>query len=116
AAGRAGRAVGDGVVGRRAPCAGGRAGGGTGAAQEPGRMTAIMCARTFRRAAALASAVVVTTLAAALHADAEPRRLRVASAAVQPAEQTPEPTPGRPANENVDPAELGRLFDAYTVM
>jgi len=56
--------------------------------------------------------VLVTTLAAAPHAGAEPRRAHVTAAAAQPAEQTP----GQPANENVDPAELGRLFDAYTVM
>ena len=75
-------------------------------------MTAIMDGRTFRRTAALTSAVLITTLAAALHASAARGHLRVPSAAVQPAEQTP----GQPANENVDPAELGRLFDAYTVM
>ena len=75
-------------------------------------MIAIMDGRTFRRTATLTSAVLITTLAAGLHASAAPRHLRVPSAAVQPAEQTP----GQPANENVDPAELGRLFDAYTVM
>ena len=53
AAGRAGRAVDLGAVRRRAPGAGGRAGRRTGAGPEPGRMTAIMCGRTFRRAAAL---------------------------------------------------------------
>jgi len=74
-------------------------------------MTALMSGKTFRRAAALVSAVFVTTLAAAPHAAAEPRRVRFA-AAEQPTEQTP----GQAANENVDPAELGRLFDAYTVM
>ena len=75
-------------------------------------MTAIMDGLTFMRTAALTSAVLVTTLAAAPHAGAEPRRAHVTAAAAQPAEQTP----GQPANENVDPAELGRLFDAYTVM
>ena len=75
-------------------------------------MTAIMDGLTFMRTAALTSAVLVTTLAAAPHAGAEPRRAHVTAAAVQPAEQTP----GQPANESVDPAELGRLFDAYTVM
>jgi hypothetical protein len=75
-------------------------------------MTALMSGKTFRRAAALVSAVFVTTLAAAPHAAAEPRRARFSAAAVQAAAQTP----GQPANENVDPAELGRLFDAYTVM
>src|SRR4051812_8232802 len=74
-------------------------------------MIAIMCGRRFMPAAALTSAVFVATLAAAHHAGAEPRRLRVGAAALQP-----EQTPGQPANENVDPAELGRLFDAYTVM
>jgi len=75
-------------------------------------MTAIMDGPTFMRTAALTSVVLVTTLAAAPHAGAEPRRAHVTAAAAQPAEQTP----GQPANENVDPAELGRLFDAYTVM
>jgi len=75
-------------------------------------MIAIMCGRTFRRAATLASAVLVTVLAAADPAGAQPRRLRLAAADTQAAGQAP----GQAANENVDPAELGRLFDAYTVM
>ena len=75
-------------------------------------MIAIMCGRTFRRAATLASAVLVTVLAAADPAGAQPRRLRLAAADTQAAGQAP----GQAASENVDPAELGRLFDAYTVM
>ena len=66
---------------------------------------------TFMRAAALCGAVLVVVHAGADTASAQPRRLRVA-AAMQAAEQAPGPA----ANENVDPAELGRLFDAYTVM
>jgi len=74
-------------------------------------MTGIMWGRTFRRAAALAGALLVAVLAGTDLAGAQPRRLR-ATAAVQAAGQGP----GQAANENVDPAELGRLFDAYTVM
>jgi hypothetical protein len=74
-------------------------------------MTGIMCGRTLVRTAALAGAVLVGWLAGADAAGAQPRRLR-AAAAMQAAGQAP----GAAANENVDPAELGRLFDAYTVM
>jgi hypothetical protein len=74
-------------------------------------MSEIMSGRTFMRAAALAGAVLAAVVAGADPAGAEPRRLR-AVAAMQTAGQAP----GAAANENVDPAELGRLFDAYTVM
>jgi hypothetical protein len=73
-------------------------------------MTAIM-GTTFVRVAALAGLVLAGVLASADPAGAQPRRLR-AAAAMQAAGQAPGPA----ANENVDPAELGRLFDAYTVM
>jgi len=73
-------------------------------------MTGIMCGRTFRRGAAFAGAVLVVVLARTEPADAQPRRFRVA-AAMQAGQG-----PGQAANENVDPAELARLFDAYTVM
>jgi len=73
-------------------------------------MTGIMCGRTFRRGAAFAGAVLVVVLARTEPADAQPRRFRVAAA--MKAGQGP----GQAANENVDPAELARLFDAYTVM
>jgi hypothetical protein len=75
-------------------------------------MIAIMWGRTFRRTGALAGAVLVTVLAAADLAGAQPRRLLAEAAAMQAAGQGA----GQAANENVDPAELGRLFDAYTVM
>lgn len=75
-------------------------------------MTGIMRGWTFMRAAALCGAVLVVVHAGADTASAQPRRLRVAAAAVQAEGQAPGPA----ANENVDPAELGRLFDAYTVM
>ena len=74
-------------------------------------MTGIMWGRTFVHAAALGGAVLVVILGGADRADAQPRRLR-AVAAMQAAGQAP----GAAANETVDPAELGRLFDAYTVM
>ena len=70
-----------------------------------------MWGRTFTQAAALGGAVLVVLLAGADLAGAQPRRLR-AAAAMQAGGQAPGPA----ANENVDPAELGRLFDAYTVM
>ena len=75
-------------------------------------MIAIMCGPTFMRAATLASAVLVTVFAAADPAGAQARRLRLAAAHTQAVAQAP----GQAAAENVDPAELGRLFDAYTVM
>ena len=74
-------------------------------------MTGIMCRRTYRRAVASAGAVLVAVLAGTNLAAAQPWRLRVA-AAVQAAGQGP----GQAATGNVDPAELARLFDAYTVM
>ena len=74
-------------------------------------MISIMWGRTFTHAAALGAAVLVVLLVVADAAGAQPRRLR-AVAAMQAAGQTP----GAAANENVDPAELARLFDAYTVM
>src|SRR5690349_813552 len=64
-------------------------------------MTAIMWGRTFRRAAAPAAVALVVVLAA------------IDSASAQPAAGQ---APGQAANETVDAAELGRLFDAYTVM
>jgi len=64
------------------------------------------------RAVVLAGAVLVVVLAGADFAGAQPRRLRAAALAVQTAGQGT----GQATNENVDPAELGRLFDAYTVM
>jgi hypothetical protein len=73
---------------------------------------AIMSGRTLRRAVALWVAVVVIGLTAQDLAAAQPRRLRLAAAT---AEAQGQPA-GQAANETVDPAELGRLFDAYTVM
>jgi DNA primase len=74
-------------------------------------MTEIMWGRTFVHAAALGGAVLVVIVGGVDRADAQPRRLR-AAAAMQAAGQAP----GAAANETVDPTELGRLFDAYTVM
>ena len=71
-------------------------------------MTETMPRTMFTRAAALGLATLVAALAGPGVADAQARRLRLAEA--QPQAQAPTP------NENVDPAELGRLFDAYTVM
>ena len=71
----------------------------------------MMWGRSFRRGGALVGAVIVAVLAGTDAAGAQPRRLRVA-AAMQAAGQPP----GAGTNGNVDPAELGRLFDAYTVM
>ena len=78
-------------------------------------MTGIMLARTFTQAAALGGAVLVVVLAGANVAGAQPRRLR-AAAILLATGQAAGQAPGPAANENVDPAELGRLFDAYTVM
>jgi hypothetical protein len=75
-------------------------------------MTAIMCGRTFRHAA---GAILVAVLAGTGQAGAQPWYLR-AAAGFQATGQAAGQAPGRAANENVDPAELGRLFDAYTVM
>ena len=78
-------------------------------------MTGIMSARTFTHAAALGGAVLVVILAGADVAGAQPRRLRVAAGLLATGQAAGQ-APGPAANENVDPAELGRLFDAYTVM
>ena len=78
-------------------------------------MTGIMWGRTFTQAAALGGAVLVVVLAGADVAGAQPRRLR-AAAGLLATGQAAGQAPGPAANENVDPAELGRLFDAYTVM
>jgi hypothetical protein len=78
-------------------------------------MTGIMWGRTFTQVAALWGAVLVVILAGADLAGAQPRRLR-AAAGVLATGQAAGQAPGPAANENVDPAELGRLFDAYTVM
>ena len=78
-------------------------------------MTGIMWARTFTQAAALGGAVLVVLLAGADVVGAQPRRLR-AAAVLLATGQAAGQAPGPAANENVDPAELGRLFDAYTVM
>ena len=78
-------------------------------------MTGIMSARTFTQAAALGGAVLVVILAGADVAGAQPRRLRVAAGLLATGQAAGQ-APGPAANENVDPAELGRLFDAYTVM
>ena len=78
-------------------------------------MTGIMWARTFTQAAALGGAVLVVLLAGADVVGAQPRRLR-AAAVLLAMWQAAGQAPGPAANENVDPAELGRLFDAYTVM
>ena len=64
------------------------------------------------RAAALGGAVLVVILAGADRAGAQPRRLRAAASPCRPRDRDRD----QAANENVDPAELGRLFDAYTVM
>jgi hypothetical protein len=74
-------------------------------------MIAMMWRRSFRRGGALVGAVIVAVLAGPDVAGAQPRRFRVA-AAMQAAGQPPSAA----TNENVDPAELGRLFDAYTVV
>ena len=78
-------------------------------------MTGIMWGRTFTQAAALGGVVLVVLLAGADVAGAQPRRLR-AAAILLATGQAAGQAPGPAANENVDPAELGRLFDAYTVM
>jgi hypothetical protein len=78
-------------------------------------MTGIMWGWTFTQAAALGGAVLVVLLAGADVAGAQPRRLR-AAAILLATGQAAGQAPGPAANENVDPAELGRLFDAYTVM
>ena len=78
-------------------------------------MTETMSGRTFVRVGAVAAAVLTAVLAGADPSGAQPRRLRVAAGLPvtgQAAGQAPAPA----ARENVDPAELGRLFDAYTVM
>ena len=71
-----------------------------------------MWGRTFMRALALGGAVLVVVLAGSDDAVAQPRRLRLAAAETQPQGAAP----AQNANETIDPAELGRLFDAYTVM
>ena len=78
-------------------------------------MTGIMWGRTFTQAAALGGVVLVVLLAGADVVGAQPRRLR-AAAVLLATGQAAGQAPGPAANENVDPAELGRLFDAYTVM
>ena len=78
-------------------------------------MTGIMWGRTFTQAAALGGVVLVVLLAGADVAGAQPRRLR-AAAILLATGQAAGQAPGPAANENVDPAELARLFDAYTVM
>jgi hypothetical protein len=78
-------------------------------------MTGIMWGRTFTQAAALGGVLLVVLLAGADVAGAQPRRLR-AAAILLATGQAAGQAPGPAANENVDPAELGRLFDAYTVM
>ena len=82
-------------------------------------MTDIMWGRTFRRAAALVAAGLVVVLAGTDIAGAQPRRLRAAAFPDQstgPAAGQAAPAAGHAGNETVDAAELGRLFDAYTVM
>jgi DNA primase len=73
-----------------------------------------MCGRTIVRAAALAGGVLVAVLAGADPAGAQQRRLRAAAGLLATGQAAGKP--GQAANENVDPAELARLFDAYTVM
>jgi hypothetical protein len=58
-----------------------------------------------RRAVALAAALLVTATVGPAAAGAQPRRARVAQAAAQAQREA-----------GNDPAELARLFDAYTVM
>ena len=72
-------------------------------------MTETMPRTMFTSAAALGLAALVAVLAGSGVADAQVRRLRLAEAQQAQA-------PSQAPNENVDPAELGRLFDAYTVM
>lgn len=83
-------------------------------------MTEIMWGRTFRRVAAIVAAGLVAGLAAASVADAQPRRLRAAALADQRTGQGAAPaaghSTGQAGSETVDAGELGRLFDAYTVM
>ena len=75
-------------------------------------MIAIMCGRTFRRAAALAARCSSPCSPRPIR----PARNRGAFGSRRPPCRPRDRAPGQAANENVDPAELGRLFDAYTVM
>jgi hypothetical protein len=75
-------------------------------------MTGIMWAWTLRRAAPFVAAGLIAVLVAPSLAGAQPRRLRLAQTTAQKESQGT----GQAASETVDPAELGRLFDAYTVM
>jgi hypothetical protein len=68
-------------------------------------MTSTMLRTPFLRRAALSVAGLIMLLTTVDTAIAQPRRLRA-----QAAGQT------RAENPGADPAELGRLFDAYTVM
>lgn len=68
-------------------------------------MTLTMTATSLLRPATLAAAAGLLLLAGIGTSDAQPRRLRAQAAAPAPA-----------GDPGTDPAELGRLFDAYTVM
>jgi hypothetical protein len=78
-------------------------------------MTETMSGRTLVRAGAVAAAVLAAVLAGADPAGAQPGRLRVAPGLLATGQAAGQAL-GPAARENVDPAELGRLFDAYTVM
>jgi hypothetical protein len=79
-------------------------------------MTQTMVATRFTRRSATSIVVLVALLAGVAVAEAQPRRLRAARAealAQARAEDAQAPPEG---GAGADPAELARLFDAYTVM